>query len=146
MIACTRIGILTRFVSLKLVRSRCGDSSIPQDADFNDCVHEDWGIDTVCIPDWCDLNVETARLRKTRISTSACTRIGILTRFVSLKLVRSRCGDSSTPQDTDFNDCVHEDWDIDTACIPEIWCDSMRRQLDSARHRFQRVRARGLGY
>ena len=27
--------------------------------------------------------------------------IGILIRFVSLKLVRSRCGDSSTPQDTD---------------------------------------------
>ena len=30
-------------------------------------------------------------------------------RFVSLKLVRSRGGDSSTPQDTDFNECVHEE-------------------------------------
>ena len=34
-------------------------------------------------------------------------------RFVSLILVRSRCGDSSAPQDTDFNDCVHEELDID---------------------------------
>ena len=30
-------------------------------------------------------------------------------RFVSLKLVRPRRGDSSTPQDIDFNERVHEE-------------------------------------
>ena len=36
-------------------------------------------------------------------------------------------------------------WDIDAVCIHEIGVISMRRQLDSVRHGFQRVRARGIG-
>ena len=67
-IASGRIGILMRFVSLVLVRSRCEDSTAPQDTDFNDCVH-------VYLSKGLDPDAETARLRKTRISTIACTSI-----------------------------------------------------------------------
>ena len=81
---------------------------------------------------------------------------GILMRFGPLKLM-VQCGDGSTPQAHGFNDCVHDfssesagadaivrHWDIDAVCIDEIGVISMRRQLDSARHGFQRLRARGM--
>jgi len=59
----------------------------------------------------------------------------------------------------DFNDCLHDflsesagtdaivrHLDIDAVCIHEIGVISIRIQLDSARHGFQRLRARGMGY
>ena len=58
----------------------------------------------------------------------------------------------------EFNDCVHDivsdsagtdavvrHWNIDAVRVHEIGVISMRRQLDSARHGFQRLRARGFG-
>ena len=97
-------GILTRFVSLILVRSRCGDSSTPQDTDFNDCVHEELDIDEV-------VSLILVRSRCGDSSTPQDTDFNDcvheeldIDEVVSLILVRSRCGDSSTPQDTVGND------------------------------------------
>ena len=87
--------------------------------DYNDCVHDlsesagtdavvrHWDIDAVCIHEISmRRQLGSARHGFQRVRARG---VGILTRFVSLKLVRSRCGDSSTPQDTDFNECVHEE-------------------------------------
>ena len=46
----------------------CGDGSTPQDMYFNDCVHD-------YLSKGLDPDAETARLRKTWISTIACTSI-----------------------------------------------------------------------
>ena len=56
--------------------------------DFNDCVH--------------DFLSESA-------GTDAIVRHWDIDAVCIVKSVRSRCGDSSTPQDTDFNGCVHEE-------------------------------------
>ena len=62
--------------------------------DFNDCVHdflsESAGTDEEVVRHW---DIDAVCIHEID--------------------VRSRCGDSSTPQDTDFNDCVHEELDVD---------------------------------